>query len=185
MFQQLIIFILNNFFRHKAVNTAKYQSRILINAQGNNLGYQAVIEDDPYFEQSGNGTMRGTFNIDVINSKKNDTLNTQSTAFQVAVETIARMGRDQTFLGLVKVDSYDVQMVSHFTDDDSDGVRISLTLAVPEPVDMCTTDDNFDDDKEIDVNIINDGEDTEIDIPEQCDGDDSIDLKPIRLREKG
>ena len=63
------------------------------------------------------------------------------------------------FKGILSVYDYSILTLSHFTDDSSAGVKLSLVLQMPSPVNLCTLDDNFndepyeeDDDKEITIN---------------------------------
>ena len=70
-------------------------------------------------------------------------------------------------------------MLSHFSDHDSAGLRISVQFIVPNPVDMCSFRDNFDEDKGFTV----EKEDNSIDLKKEheCENGGGITLNPIKL----
>lgn len=146
MFEQIMNYIGTTALKHVAVKQYKYQKRIMINQQDNNAYMQVVIEDDPYgqyIKESGVYTL--TINIDVLGFPKDDTeiLKIQSDAFQVASELIAYIDKDTTFMDRISVYDYSMLSISHFTDDNAAGQRLSLELVVPNPINLCTLDDNF------------------------------------------
>lgn len=146
MFEQIMNYIATTALKHVAVKQSKYQKRIMINQQNNNAYMQVVIEDDPfgqYIKTSGVYTL--TLNIDVLGFPKDDTeiLKIQSDAFQVASELIAYIDKDTTFMDRISVYDYSMLGISHFTDDNAAGQRVSLELVVPNPINLCDLDDNF------------------------------------------
>ena len=168
--------------KHVAVKSVKYQSRILINQQNSNPNYQVVIEDDAYLQYNKTGNVNTmSLNIDILSHCGDDDgiLDIQSTALQIGAEFIKYVEIDDYFLSLLKIDDYDFLMLSHFTDDDSAGVRISIQFVVPNPVDMCSFRDNFDEDKGFTV----EKEDNSIDLKKEqdCKNGGGITLNPIKL----
>lgn len=162
MYKQIIDYIMESAMKHIAVNCAKYQSRILINAQNSNKDYQFIIEDDPYFQYNKTSNIYTlTINIDILGHGK-DILGIQSETFQIGSELLEYISRQDYFMGLVRVSDFDFLGLSHFTDDDSSGQRLTLQLYVPNPVDLCTMNGNFDEDKgftveegDIDIDLSN------------------------------
>ena len=77
------------------------------------------------------------------------------------------------FNGILRVYDYSLLTLARYTDDSSAGVKLSLTLEMPSPVNLCTLDDNFNDEP------YKDDEDKEIDINNEEIGD--IDINPIHL----
>lgn len=63
--------------------------------------------------------------------------------------------------------------MSHYTDDNAAGVKLSLILAMPSPVNLCVLDDNFNDEP------YNEDDDREIDI--DVNEIDDITINPIKL----
>lgn len=148
MYKEIIEYLLEIALRHKAVRTAKYQSRSLINQQNNNGYMQVIIEGDVYAQyilSSGIYTM--TFNIDILDfiNADNSPLEAHSDTFQVANEIISFIENDGKYKALISVYDYSMLTISHFTDDNAFGVRVTLELQVPNPVNECTLSDNFDD----------------------------------------
>ena len=184
MYNQIIQYIMECAMKHVAVKSVKYQSRVLINQQNSNPNYQVVIEDDAYLQYNKMGNVNTmSLNIDILSHCGDDDdgiLDIQSTALQIGAELIKYVETDDFFLSLLKIDDYDFLMLSHFTDDDSAGVRISLQFVVPNPVDMCSFRDNFDEDKGFTVE-----KEDSIDLKKEHDcengGGNIITLNPIKL----
>ena len=185
MYNQIIQYIMECAMKHVAVKSVKYQSRILINQQNSNPNYQVVIEDDAYLQYNKTGNVNTmSLNIDILSHCWDDDniLDIQSTALQIAAELLKYVETDDYFLSLLRIDDYDFLMLSHFTDDDSAGVRISIQFVVPNPVDMCSFRDNFDEDKGFTV----EKEDNSIDLKKEqnCENGGGITLNPIKLPHK-
>ena len=152
MIGQLVNYIGETALRHKAVRTFKYQSRVLINQQNNNSYMQFVIEDNMYLQQIiTRNIFTATMNVDIIGFPKDDTeiLSMQNDAMQVAVEVMAFIENDDMFMGQLSIHDYDILFISHFTDDDSAGVRLSLEIVLPNPVNLCEYEDNFEELSEV------------------------------------
>ena len=184
MYNQIIQYIMECAMKHVAVKSVKYQSRVLINQQNSNPNYQVVIEDDAYLQYMKSGNVNTmSLNIDILSHCGDDDniLDIQSTALQIGAEFLKYVETDDHYLSLLKIDDYDFLMLSHFTDDDSAGVRISIQFVVPNPVDMCSFRDNFDEDKGFTV----EKEDNSIDLKKEHDcengGGNVITLNPIKL----
>lgn len=149
MYKDIVDYIGEIALKHKAVKSFKYQKRIMINQQNNNSYMQFIIEDNTFlqFIKTAN-VFTATFNIDIIGQPKDDTdiLNVQNDALQVGAEVIQYISTDKTYANLISVYDYDFLAISHFTDDNSAGYRLSLELVVPNPVNLCKYLDNFDED---------------------------------------
>ena len=188
MYNQIIQYIMECAMKHVAVNSVKYQSRVLINQQNSNPNYQVVIEDDAYLQYMKTGNVNTmSLNIDILSHCGDDDniLDIQSTALQIGTELLKYIETDDYFLSLLKIDDYDFLMLSHFTDDDSAGVRITIQFVVPNPVDLCSFRDNFDEDKDFTVE-----KEDNIDLKKEQDCENGggnekrITLNPIKLPHK-
>lgn len=185
MLNQLIDYIGNIALRHKAVKSYKYQRREMINQQNNNGYIQVVVEDNAFFQNIiTQNIFTVTFNIDVIGFPKDDTkiLSIQNDCFTVANEIVAYIEQDDKFMGQLSVHDYDYLLLSHFTDDVSAGVRLSLELVIPNPIDLCTYLDNFNDEvptvEEKTVDLSNADNSAKVDETKQ------LHLKPLKLPTK-
>lgn len=164
MFEQIINYIMTMALRHKAVKYAKYQSRVLINAQNNNAYMQFNVEDDPFFQKlTTQDIFTVTINVDILGftSDEYSILDAQNDALQIGCEIIHKIDNDHTFIGM-SIHDYSFLGLSHFTDDNAAGQRMTLELVMPDPTNLCTLDDNFDDepdieeaDKEIELTDVN------------------------------
>lgn len=162
--------------RHKGVKTFRYQSDVLNNAQ-NNYGTFQVYVDDVSLHQLNITTniFRAEFQVYVLGfvDDDNDVLTVQNNAYTIACDIMAYIDTQEAFQGVLSVYDYSILTLSHYSDDNSAGVKLSLVLQMPSPVDLCTLDDNFNDEP------YEEEKDKEIDINDDEVGD--IDLNPIHL----
>ena len=180
MLKDVINIIKDVALRHKGVRTFRYQSDILNNAQNNHKYYQVYVDDISLHQLNiTTNIFKAEFQIYVLGfvDDENDVLTVQNNAYTIAADIIAYIDTKDEFKGVLSVYDYSILTLSHYTDDSSAGVKLSLVLQMPSPVDLCTLDDNFNDepyedepDKEIDLNINDVGD---------------IDLTPISLPRSG
>ena len=185
MLEQIVNYICSIGLKHKAVKTFKYQKRSLINQQNNNGYVELIIEDNAYLQQViTQNIFTATFNVDILGFPKDDTeiLGIQSLCMQIAVEIMAYIEKDGTFLGKLSIHDYDILLVSHFTDDSSCGVRLSLELIIPNPINLCSFMDNFDENVEIVEKPTLDL--TQADKAVATDKKKKLNLRPIKLKTK-
>ena len=185
MLEQIVNYIGSVGLKHKAVKTFKYQKRSLINQQNNNGYVELIVEDNAYLQQViTQNIFTATFNVDILGFPKDDTeiLGIQSLCMQIAVEIMAYIEKDGTFLGKLSIHDYDILLVSHFTDDSSCGVRLSFELIIPNPINLCSFMDNFDENVEIvekpTLNL------TQADKAVSTDKKKELNLRPIKLKTK-
>ena len=166
--------------RHKGVRTFKYQSDIYNNAQNNHKYFQVYVDDVSLHELNiTTNIFKARFEIYILGFVDEDTtiLDVQNNAYTVACDIMAYIDVMEALKGVLRVYDYSILTVSHYTDDDAAGVKLSLVLEMPNPVDLCTLEDNFNDEP------YEDPEDVEIDINDNEVGD--IDLTPISLPKSG
>lgn len=171
MYKRLIEYISELFLMHIPVRTLKYQSRLLNNSQSNDETYQVYIEDVSHHRLNiTTGIFVTELSIWILSQPiegKVSILDIQDTAMSIANSVINRF----EYSGAV-IHDYDVMTVSHVTDDDSAGVRLTLMLDVA--MDGLCDDDQWREEpyeKDDDDWIIN------VDIPYDMD----INLKRKRL----
>ena len=162
--------------RHKGVRTFRYQGDDLFNAQNNHSYFQVYVDDISLHQLNiTTNIFRAEFQVYVLGfvDDDNDVLTVQNNAYTIACDIMAYIDTQEAFQGVLSVYDYSILTLSHYSDDNSAGVKLSLVLQMPSPVNLCTLDDNFNDepyeeekDKEIDINDDEVGE---------------IDLKPIHL----
>lgn len=166
--------------KHKGVRTFKYQSDIYNNAQNNHKYYQVYVDDVSLHELNiTRNIFKASFEVYILGftDDNNTILDVQNNAYTIAADIMAYIDTQEAFKGILRVYDYSILTVSHYTDDNAAGVKLSLVLEMPSPVNLCTLEDNFNDepyeeepDKEIDLNINEVGD---------------IDLKPIELPRSG
>ena len=178
MIKDIINIIKDLSLRHKGVKTFRYQSNTLNNAQNNHAMYQVYIDDISLHELNiTTNIFKVHFEIYILgfptNESGNTILDVQDNAYTIACDIMSKLDSDDAYKGVLSVYDYSLLTLSHYTDDNASGVKLSLVLAAPNPVNICELDDNFNDEP------YEEEQDHEIDINEEGVGD--IDITPIRL----
>lgn len=176
MLKDVINIIKDISLRHKGVRTFRYQSEILNNAQNNHKMYQVYVDDVSLHELNiTTNIFKAKFEIYILGfvDDENTVLDVQNNAYTIACDIMAYIDTKDEFKGILSVYDYSILTLSHYTDDNAAGVKLSLVLQMPSPVNLCSLDDNFNDEP------YEDDEDSEIDINNDEIGD--IDINPITL----
>ena len=176
MIKDIIEILKNVSLRHRGVYTFKYQGDDLNNAQNNHKYYQVYVDDISLHELNiTTNIFKARFEIYILGFVHDDktVLDVQNDAYTIATDIMAYIDTQEAFLGILSVYDYSILTLARYTDDSSAGVKLSLTLQMPNPVNLCTLDDQFDDEPH------EDEPDHEIDIDTNEVGD--IDIQPITL----
>jgi len=176
MLKDVINIIKDISLRHKGVRTFRYQSEILNNAQNNHKMYQVYVDDVSLHELNiTTNIFKAKFEIYILGfvDDENTVLDVQNNAYTIACDIMAYIDTKDEFKGVLSVYDYSILTLSHYTDDNASGVKLSLVLQMPSPVNLCSLDDNFNDEP------YEDDEDSEIDINNDEIGD--IEINPITL----
>ena len=163
---------------HKGVYTFRYQGDDLNNAQNNYKGYQVYVDDISLHQLNiTTNIFKVEFQIYVLGHPTGESGNTildvQNNAYTIAVDILGKIDSDDAYRGILSVYDYSILTLSHYTDDNAAGVKLSLVLQMPSPLNYCELDDNFDDEEH------EEEQDHEIDVPDNEVGD--IDITPIHL----
>jgi hypothetical protein len=163
---------------HKGVYTFRYQGDDLNNAQNNYKGYQVYVDDISLHQLNiTTGIFKVEFQVYVLGHPTSESGNTildvQNNAYTIAVDIMGKIDTDEAYRGILSVYDYSILTLSHYTDDNAAGVKLSLVLQMPSPLNYCELDDNFDDEEH------EEEQDHEIDVPTENIGD--IDITPIKL----
>ena len=162
--------------RHKGVRTFRYQGDDLNNAQNNYKGFQVYVDDISHHQLNiTTNIFKAEFEIYVLGhvDDENPVLDVQNDAYTIACDIMAYIDTKPEFYNVLSVYDYDILTLSRYTDDSTAGVKLSLVLQMPSPVNLCELDDNFNDEPYVD------DPDREIDINDEEIGD--IDITPIHL----
>lgn len=177
MLKDIIEIIKDVSLRHKGVRTFRYQSDALNNQQNNHKYYQVYVDDVSMHELNiTTNIFKASFEIYVLGftDDENDIITVQNNAYTIAADIVAYIDTKSDFKGILSVYDYSILTLSHYTDDDAAGVKLSLVLQMPSPVNLCVLDDNFNDEP------YEEEPDNEISISQDEIGD--IDLNPIKLK---
>ena len=176
MIKDVIEILKNISLRHKGVKTFKYQGDDLFNSQNNNKMYQVYVDDISHHQLNiTTGIFKVEFQIYVLGfvDDEHTVLDVQNNAYTIACDIIAKIDTDEANKGVLSVYDYSILTLSHYTDDNSAGVKLSLVLEMPSPLNWCTLDENFNDEP------YTPEPDQEITISGDTVGD--IDIRPIKL----
>ena len=178
MIKDVINIIRDVALRHKGVRTFRYQSEILNNAQNNHKMFQVYVDDVSLHELNiTTNIFKARFEIYILGFPTNESgstiLDVQNDAYTIACNIMAYIDTKEDFQGVLSVYDYSILTLSHYTDDDASGVKLTLVLEMPNPVNLCTLDENFNDEP------YEDDEDNEITINEDEIGE--IEINPIHL----
>lgn len=178
MIKDIIDILKDISLRHKGVRTFRYQGDDLHNAQNNYKGFQVYVDDISHHQLNiTTNIFKAEFEIYILKqpdgTSGNTILDVQNDAYTIAVNIMAKIDTDETFRGILSVYDYDILTLSHYTDDNAAGVKLSLVLSMPSPLNWCTLDENFNDEPYVDE------PDREITINDDEIGD--IDINPIHL----
>ena len=147
---------------HKGIYTFKYQGDDLFNAQNNYKGYQVYVDDISLHQLNiTTGIFKVEFQVYVLGHPTGESGNTVLDV------------QNNAYRGILSVYDYSILTISHFTDDNAAGIKLSLVLQMPSPLNLCELDENFDDEEH------EEEPDHEIDVPDNEVGD--IDITPIHL----
>ena len=173
MYKEIINIIKDICLRYKDIETFKYQDSCFNNQQNSHKGFQVYVDDVTLSELNiETDIFKVSYEIFILNNG-NDILENQDKAFNIAVNLMAYLDNMPQYHGILSVYDYSILTISHYTDDDSSGVKLSLVLQVPSPLSLCTLQDNFlDEPKE-------EKEDKEITVKDR--NDKELDVHPIKL----
>lgn len=165
--------------RHKAVNTFKYQSSILTNAQGNNKSFQVIVDDTNLSQLLVTySPLVFTVTLDVyiigFVETSNSILDVQDNAYDIAIQLVSKIQNIDEYKGIIDIHDFSILTLSHWTDDNSAGVKLTIEMRVP--IGVCDIDDYFDDEPK-DISET----DMEIDLNGNTTYDNAITLNPIKL----
>lgn len=179
IYKQVTDIIINTLSRFKGVNFVRYSGNDYINAQNNNKTLQCWIDDVTHHQFNlTQGICKVEYQIYILGfadgTSGNTVLDIQDKCYDVALYTLAYIDINDEFKGIVSVYDYDILTLSHFSDDSSAGVKLSLVLTIPNGVNFCELDEHFND------TPYTPDPDTPIDVPTESVPDD-LDIKAIKL----
>lgn len=162
----------------KNVKHFNYEGADLINAQNNNSTIQIWIEDDIFTEYLvTKDLVKVQMNIDILDNIGDDEekVDVHDRTNKLGIVLIKLI--EESYKNILSVYDYNLLNVSHYTDDDLFGTRVSLYITMPSPVNQCNIKDFIDELNEYEKN-----EDNEITINKPEIDIDNININPIKLK---
>lgn len=162
----------------KGIQFFKYEGVDKINAQNNNHTIQVWVEDDIYTEYLvTKDIVKMSINIDILDKLNQGELkeNIHDNTYKIAIVLLKLL--ENKFLDKISIYDYSIMTISDYTDDELYGVRLSVSLFMPSPIDVCNIDDFLDElneyyrqeENEIEINV------PKIDI-------NNININPIKVK---
>lgn len=162
----------------KNVKHFNYEGADLINAQNNNSTIQIWIEDDIFTEYLvTKDLVKVQMNIDILDNIGDDEekVDVHDRTNKLGIVLIKLI--EESYNGILSVYDYNLLNVSHYTDDDLFGTRMSIYLTMPSPVNECNINEFIDE-----LNEYYKEEDKNITINKPEINIDEIDINPIKLK---
>ena len=156
--------------RHKGVQTFRYQSDMVNNAQHNYNTYQVYVDNVNYHQLNiTTNVFTSEWQIYILSHPSTEeggktVMDIQDEAFTIAVDILGYIDTKPEFYGVLSVHDYSILTLADYTAQKSAGVKLSLVLETPSPLNLCDLDDNFND-KPIEPEEDNDISINPIDLP--------------------
>lgn len=176
MISTLVNAVMNTAEKIKGIKFFRYEGEDYINQQNNNATWQVWFEDDMYTDYLvTRDILKITFNIDILHNvyQGDSNLDVHNEAFKIGIVLLKML--DKT-LENISVYDYSFLNLSHFSDDDLFGVRMTISLFAPSPINECNIDEYIDE-----MNEYEKTEDKEITINAREINIDQLNLNPIKL----
>ena len=162
MLKDVVNIIKDVALRHKGVCTFRYQGDDLNNAQNNHKMYQVYLDDISHHQLNiTTNIFKAEFQLYILGfvDDENPVLDVQNNAYTIACDILAYIDSYDEYKGVLSVYDYSILTLSHYSDDSASGVKLSIVLEMPNPVNLCELDENFNDepypeepDHQIDIN---------------------------------
>lgn len=178
MINDLVEIIKNISLRHIGVRTFRYQNDVYNNAQNNFKTFQIYLDTVSLHQLNiTTNIFTSSFELYILSQPDGESGNTivdvQDKAFTIAVDILGALDTWDEYKGVLSIHDYSILTLSEYSDDNSSGVKLSVVLEVPSPLNLCSLDENFNDEP------YEDDPDQEIDIDDNEVGD--IEISPIHL----
>lgn len=147
--------------RHKGVKSFRYQGDDFNNAQHNYDTFQVYLDDVSYHNLNiTNNVFTSEFNLYILSKTddENKVEDIQTKAFTIAVDILGYLDNKNEYYGILKLHDYSIITLSNYTAQRNCGVKLSVVLETPSPLNLCSIDDNFNDEpyeeeQEVDLDI--------------------------------
>ena len=162
----------------KNVKHFNYEGADLINAQNNNSTIQIWIEDDIFTEYLvTKDLVKVQMNIDILDNIGDDEekVDVHDRTNKLGIVLIKLI--EENYKNILSVYDYNMLNVSHYTDDDLFGTRMSLYLTMPSPINFCNINEFIDELNEYEKN-----EEKEITINKPEIDINNININPVKLK---
>lgn len=179
MIKDFVELFKNICLRHKGVRTFRYQNDVYNNAQNNYKTFQVYLDTVSLHQLNiTTNIFTSEFELYILSQPDGTSGNTiedvQTSAFTIAVDVLGALENWDEYDGILSLHDYSILTVSEYSDDNSSGVKLTVVLEAPNPLNLCSLDENFNDEP------YEDEPEKEIDINKEETGD--IELNPIHLR---
>lgn len=165
------------------VKSFRYDGIDKINAQNESGTIQIFFEDDILINYLvTKDLIKVSFNVDILDKMYQDDEQTldeiHNYTFKAGVVILKYL--EKKYQNIISVYDYSFMTISDYTDDNLYGVRMSVDLIMPSPINMCNIDDFIDED-----NKYKEYKDMDIDINIPSIDINTLNINPISLKKNG
>lgn len=178
MIKELVLAIKEIAEHIKNVKSFNYEGADLINCQNNNATVQVWIEDDIFVEFIvTKDLIKIQMNIDILDNIRDgeENVDVHDRTTKIAIVLIKLL--EESYKNILSVYDFNMLNVSHYTDDDLFGTRMSIFLTMPSQVNECNINEFIDE-----LNYYYKAEDKDITINKPEIDIDNININPIKLK---
>lgn len=145
MIKELVDYLLDIAYKHISVQCVGYAREININDSHNHKSFQFIVENDtPIIEkQIIEGILTLRFSVDIIGfvDKDKTVIELQDEALHIALDWMQYINNHEPYN--LEIRDYSILALTEYTDDNSSGVRLSVKLAIPNPINLCEYEEHF------------------------------------------
>ena len=162
----------------EGVKFFRYEGQDRLNAQNNNKTIQIYVEDDIFTEYLIlKDLVKVSLHINILDKvyQQDSIEDVHDNTYKIAIVLMKLIER--TYPSNISLYDYSLMTLSHFTDDDLFGVRLSVYLLMPSPINECNINDFINE-----LNKYEEVEDKDIDIKTPQIDINNIDINPIKIQ---
>lgn len=148
MITDIVNYIRNLCLRHKGVCTFRYQSDTSNNQRGNHRPIQCYLDDSIFCQYLiTKGIFTCTMDLYILQPKtqQDKVEDLQTNCVTVGLDVLAAIDLWEEYKGIVSLYDYSLYTLDDYSDDRCAGVKMTIVLQVPNPVNLCALDENFND----------------------------------------
>lgn len=134
--KQLINDILKMASKHILVGDTIYKRELNINDQNNHNYYQFLIDNEGLITERTPSTLEFNTNVTILGIPNDEipVITVQDNSLHILLDVLEMIGDE---LENVEVNGMNVLFLTEYTDDNCSGIRATVSLIIPKPINLC------------------------------------------------